>query len=74
MICPCLTRLETAYLYKYYPQQYEDWINKIRLYEQRFDTKWQGNQSIDDIDKLIRTKWINTLNDKEKYQQLEFKF
>ena len=70
MICPNLSRLEMAYLYKYYPAHYKDWIDKIRAYETRFSVKWQGTQSISDIDFLIRTKWLEILSTKEQFYQM----
>lgn len=64
MICPNHTRLEMAYLCKYYNNVYEDWIDKIRLYENKYNTFFY-HKNIDYIDNIIKTKWLNILNEKE---------
>lgn len=68
-ICPCASRLEMAYLYKYYPMEYNDWKHKIALYEKKYNTFYY-DKPIEEIDRIIRTKWLNTLNDKEQYYQM----
>lgn len=70
MICPNLTRLELAYLYKYYPDKYEFWIDKIRAYENKFN-KYFYDKPIDIISERIKGKWLNILNNKERYSQVE---
>lgn len=68
MICPNATRLHLAYLYKYYPEQYDDWINKIKLYEKRFDTYF-WDKPADRVDAIIKTKWLDILETKETTYQ-----
>ena len=70
MICPNASRLELAYMLKYYPKTYEDWIDKIMVYEKRFGKKWHGEQSISDIDALVRSKWTEILSTKENFYQM----
>lgn len=69
MICPCLSRLEMAYLLKYYHAEYDDWINKIKKYENKYNTYFY-DKPIEEINKVISTKWTNTLNSLESYEQM----
>jgi hypothetical protein len=69
MICPNLTRMELAYLCKYYPTQYKDWIEKIRLYEKRFD-KYFYDRPIEQIDISIKSKWLDRLHTAETTEQM----
>ena len=76
MLCPCLSRMELAYLYKYYPEQYQDWMDKIRQYEIKFETYYFTGQSADKVDYLIKNKWLKKLDYKEEnpHYQLQFEF
>lgn len=69
MICPMLTRKELAYLYKYHPNKFEDWINKIEKYEQRFG-KLFWEKPCREIEKRIKEKWVTVLDQEEAQQTL----
>ena len=75
MICPLASRLEYAYLYKYYPEKYEYMIEKMKETEKAIeestgrphsciDGKAQYNANY--LDNNIKTKWIHKLNEMEK--------
>lgn len=70
MLCPMITRLELAYMFKYYPEKYAEYMGYIHEWERQYNCKWGRTQSADDIDKLIRTKWLNILEEKENYRQI----
>lgn len=69
MLCPNASRLELAYLYKYYPVLYFNWIDMIRNYEIKFNTLFY-HRPIDYISNIIISKWVPILESKENYHQL----
>lgn len=75
MFCPMLSRLELAYMLKYYPNKYNEFIGYIRDEEKRFyqdKPYWyfDKNKNVDEIDKQIRTKWLDRLETAENTHQV----
>lgn len=69
MMCPMLTMKEKAYMFKYYPQKYEQFMNYIKESETRFNYTY-FNEPLEVHRKRIETKWLAILNSEEKYEQL----
>lgn len=75
MYCPMASKLNFAYLYKYYPNEFNKMIELMKNTEiklsERFNRKFSvtsSNPKYDAIylDNIIKTKWINKLNELEK--------
>lgn len=69
-MCPMLSRLELAYLCVYYPGKYVEYISYVKEYEDKFGKQWKTGLWADDLDKLIRSKWVKILENKENYRQI----
>lgn len=74
MYCPMATKMEFAYLYKYYPQNFEYMIDKMRETERLKGialgkplsvTSSDPKYNADYLDNIIKTKWIKKLEDME---------
>lgn len=74
MYCPMASRLNIAYLYKYYPEHFNYMIEKMRETERMLRIKKGHPVSVissnpkynaDYLDNIIKTKWIKKLNDIE---------
>lgn len=61
MYCPFITRKALAYMYLYYNDKYNTYLNMINKYEVKFQRSY-FDKYIDDIDSIIRNKWIYILN------------
>ena len=81
MYCPMSSYLNYAYLYKYYPDHFQYMIEKMRETEQIRKAQLGRQFSVissnpkynaDYLDHIIRTKWLNILNEKEKAQCQEY--
>lgn len=79
MYCPMTSMMNLAYLYKYYPENYNFMFEKIRETEKKrleLDGKpfavmsSDPKRNADYFDNKIRTKWINILESAEKSEQL----
>lgn len=70
MMCPMLSRLELAYLCVYYPGKYVEYIGYVKEYEDKFGKQWKTGLWADDLDKLIRNKWVRILENKMSYEQV----
>lgn len=75
MYCPMSSYLNYAYLYKYYPDNFKYMIDKMRETEQIREKELGRPFSVissnpkynaDYLEKIIKTKWLNILNEKEK--------
>ena len=74
MYCPMSSKINFAYLLKYYPDNFEYMINKMRETEQIREKELGRPFSVsssnpkynaDYLDNIIRTKWLKILNDME---------
>ena len=75
MGCPMSSYICLAYIFKYYPAEYESIIEKARKTENMLYFKtgkptsvWQGNPKYDTdyVDNIVRTKWLKKLEEKEQ--------
>lgn len=75
MYCPMSSYLTFAYLYKYYPDNFKYMIDKMKETEQIREEELGRPFSVissnpkynaDYLEKIIKTKWLNILNEKEK--------
>lgn len=74
MYCPMASRISMAYLLKYYPENYEFMIERMRetegIREQELGRQFSVISSnpkynADYLDNIIRTKWLRILNERE---------
>jgi len=74
MYCPLMSYIEVAYIYKYYPEKFNEFISMMRETENKVFQKtgkpyatMQGNPkyNADYIENIVKTKWIRILNEKE---------
>lgn len=82
MYCPMASKINLAYLLKYYPDNFEYMINKMKETEQLREkelgrpfsvTSAEPKYNADYLDHIIRTKWLRILNEKENAaEQLRF--
>lgn len=75
MYCPMASYINFAYLLKYYPENFEFMIERMRetekIREQELGRPFSVISSnpkynADYLDNIIRTKWLNILNEKEQ--------
>ena len=75
MYCPMGSKLNFAYLYKYYPERFSYMITKMRETEQLREKELGRPFSIissnpkynaDYLENIIKTKWLKKLNDMEE--------
>lgn len=75
MYCPMASRISMAYLLKYYPNNFNFMIEKIRETEKELSKQYGKKFAIinsnskydaDYLDNIIRTKWLKILNEREK--------
>lgn len=75
MYCPMGSKLNFAYLYKYYPERFNYMITKMRETEQLREKELGRPFSIiasnpkynaDYLENIIKTKWLKKLNDMEE--------
>ena len=75
MYCPMASYLTYAYLYKYYPNNFQFMIEKMRETERIRENEIGKPFSVissnpkynaDYLEKIIKTKWLQKLNEKEK--------
>lgn len=67
MGCPLATRIEFAYLYKYYPEEYRAIIERMKESEKKYNCcviDGHGKYNAEYLDNIIKTKWINILNER----------
>lgn len=71
MYCPMSSYLNLAYLYKYYPKNFEYMISKMRESEKIVSNKLGRTFAIksdnpkynaDYVEQIVKTKWIKKLN------------
>lgn len=86
MYCPMASKINMAYLLKYYPENFEFMIERMRETEKIREAELGRPFSVissnpkynaDYLDYIIKTKWLKKLNDMEKtplYIQLTFDF
>ena len=74
MGCPMASKIEMAYLYKYYPENFEMICRLAKNTEKAVEIKkgkkisvWGGNPKYNTeyIEAIVKTKWIKILNEKE---------
>lgn len=75
MYCPLASRMNMAYLYKYYPEHFSYMIEKIRETE-KIRSEELGrpfavvdsnpNYNADYLEKVIKSKWLAKLNEEEE--------
>ena len=74
MYCPMTNRLTFAYLYKYYPENFQYMIEKMRETEKIIEDKTGKPFSVISsnpkynsyyLENIIKTKWLKILNEKE---------
>lgn len=68
-LCPCLTMKEKAYMFKYYPKKYEQYMGYIKESEERFNYQY-FQEPLEVHRKRIETKWLEILNAEEQFEQL----
>ena len=73
MYCPMASYLNLAYLYKYYPANFNFMIQRMKESEDRLFKKFgrkitirSGNYSADYVDRIVKEKWKKILEEKEK--------
>lgn len=75
MGCPLASKIEWAYMYKYYPSEFENFINLMSRTENEMSIKLGRDFAVMSsntkynaqyIDMIVKTKWIYKLNDIEK--------
>ena len=75
MYCPLAPRLSRAYLYKYYPDNFQYMIEKMRETEQLREQELGRPFSVissnpkynaDYLENIIKTKWLKKLEEKER--------
>ena len=82
MFCPMASKMNMAYLLKYYPENFEFMIERMRETEKIRERELGRPFSVissnpkynaDYLDYIIRTKWLKILNEKENAaEQLRF--
>ncbi len=80
MYCPLASRLDFAYLYKYYPENFDYVIAKMKETEQMIEEKTgkpfscingDAKYNATYLENNIKTKWIHKLNEMEKtYEEI----
>lgn len=74
MYCPMSSRISFAYLYKYYPENFDFMIKRMRETEKMREAEYGRPFSVissnpkynaDYLEKNIKTKWIYVLNERE---------
>ena len=74
MYCPMMSKLSAAYLYKYYPKNFEYMLEKMRETEKvrsedlgRPFSVYSSNPkyNADYLENIIKTKWLKILEEKE---------
>lgn len=81
MYCPMQSKLNWAYLYKYYPANFKYAIDKMRETENlrkeelglpAFSvTSSNPKYNADYLEKIVKTKYLDILNQKENFEQME---
>lgn len=75
MYCPMSSLLNFAYLYKYYPQNFEYMLSKMRESEKKVSEKYgrpfvirgkNPNYNADYIENIVKTKWLKKLKEIDK--------
>lgn len=75
MYCPMASRISMAYLLKYYPENFEFMIDRMRETERIKEselghpfaiTSFNPKYNADYLDHIVRTKWIKILEEREK--------
>lgn len=70
-LCPMISRLELAYLYKYENKTYQRYMIRAKEKEEKFGVSVWEKYTVEQIDKLIKTKWLHILETREMYVQLD---
>lgn len=74
MYCPMASKISFAYLYKYYPDKYEECLAMMKDTEERRQRELGRPFSVSSsnpkynaeyLDKIVKTKWLKILNEKE---------
>lgn len=68
MMCPLQSRINMAYMLKYYPKQYNKMLALVRDTEQKYNTTifdGKPKYNVDYIDKIVREKWLSKLEERE---------
>ena len=74
MYCPMMSKINSAYLYKYYPDNFKYMIDKMRETEKMREaelgrpfsvTSSDPKYNADYLENIIKTKWLKILNEKE---------
>lgn len=82
MYCPMSSYINFAYLFKYYPDNYNFMIAKMRetetIREKELGRKFSVTSSnpkynADYLDNIVRTKWLKKLEEKENKQIIELR-
>lgn len=80
MYCPMSSYLNYAYLYKYYPNNFQFMIEKMRETERLRENELGRPFSVissnpkynaDYLEKIIKTKWLQKLNEKERQEKTQ---
>lgn len=75
MMCPFVSNIELAYMLKYYPEAYTDYIRRLKETEVIRESETgrpfavrQGNPkyNAEYTDNIVRTKWLKKLEEMEK--------
>ena len=77
MFCPQAAYITYAYLFKYYPENFDYMITKMRETEEKLEVKLGRPFSVissnpkynaDYLEHIVQTKWLKILNEKEKME------
>ena len=75
MYCPMMSKLNCAYLYKYFPENFAYMIDKMKETEKIREkqlgrpisvTSANPKYNADYLEHIVKTKWLKILNEKEK--------
>lgn len=75
MFCPMTSKINWAYLYKYYPDKYDECIALMKETEEKRKeelgrpfsvTSSNPKYNAEYLDNVVKNKWIHILNEKEK--------
>ena len=69
MLCPMLTMKEKAYMYLYYPDKFEYYIEHIRHWESNYNSDY-FDEPLERHVNRIKTKWVEILKTETETEQM----
>lgn len=70
-LCPMISRLELAYMFKYENKTYQKYISRAKEKEEKFGVRVWKEYTAEYMDNLIQTKWLSILESCECFTQLD---